>query len=388
LNRTRASVLLPVIIFCLLLCSCFSDSGDRRLEIQETAVSDHAGGLNFSMHPGDARLYMIYPSVDALSLNLVTAELSRGSLRPNLEDTKYLDRISYSPDIDDSFGRHLFLSDDRFHHILYIDREGEENSVLKWLSQTGTDDTWWIDAFPGLSEPLAAVPEQEGALQVVVSEGTSLSLYRLQPEGQPLQLASTALSTGPLQPAGRTYVVRQGDHWAFSVYDDRSKRLYFVHPGQGTLEIEPVYTSAAVHYSTILDDRLRILLFEPGKSKIMLLDRALIWDQAADQRSFEVLPVTLCEGTSSVFLTTYNGRHLFLFNERVFDQREQDTYQLSLLYPGSNGTKYEKVVLVEGDADIQGFTALKVADTLYVLYLRKDELTLLSASLEKLSSQP
>lgn len=388
MNRTRVSLLLPVIALSLLLCSCFPGSGNHKLEVQETPISDHSVGLNISMHLRDTRLYMIYPSVDALSLNLISAEVFPDPLFPALEDTKYLDRISYSPDIDESFGRHLFLADERFHHILYIDREGQENSVLKWLSKAGTDEPWWIDAFPGLTEPLAAIPEQDGALQVVVSEGISLSLYRLQPEGQPVQLASTALSSGPLQQTGRTYVVRQGDYWACSVYDDHSKRLYLIHPRQDTLRIEPVYTSAEVHYSTILGDRLNIVLFEPAESTIMLLERTLIWDQAAEQRSFEVLPVTLCEGTSSVFLTTYNGRHLFLFNERVVDKREQNSYQLSLLYPESTGTKYEKLALLEGDANIQGFAALKDADTLYVLYLREERLTLLSVSLEKLARSP
>jgi hypothetical protein len=385
LKRTAASILPLVIATCLLLCSCFSESEEPKLEIEETTVSDHSVGLNFSMHLREKQLYMIYPSLDALSLNLISTEVLLDPLRPALADTKYLDRISYSPDIGESFGRHLFLADDRFYNVLYVDRESQENSVLKWLSKTGTEETWWIDAFPGLTEPLAAVPEQEGSLQVVVSEGSSLSLYRLQPGGQPLQLASTVLASGPLQPMGRTYVVRQGDAWACSVYDDRSKRLYLIHPGEGSLRIEAVYAAAEVHYSTILDDRLYILLFEPAESAISLLERALIWDREADQRVFAVLPVTLCDGTSSVFLTTYNGQHLFLFNERVIDQRETNSYQLSLLYPESGGGEYEKLALVEGDTNIEGFTALADADTLYVLFLRADRLTLLSVSLQKLA---
>ena len=388
MKRTGISILLQVTAVCLLLCSCFSGSEKQELEVQETTISDHPVGQNFSMHRRDARLYMIYPSLDALSLNLISAQILQDPLPPILEDTKYLDRISYSPDIGSEFGRHLFLADDRFQHILYIDREAQGNSVLKWLSKTVTEDNWWIDAFPGLSEPLAALPEQEGNLQVAVSEGSSISLYRLQPEGQPLQLASTTLSSGALQPAGRSCVVRQGENWAFTVYDDHAQRLYLIHPRQGALRIEPVYTSGEVHYTTILDDRLRILLFDPAQSTITLLERALVWHQEADRRSFEALPVTLCEGTSSVFLTTHRGQHLFLFNELAADRREKDSYQLSLLYPESSGANYSKVTLVEGDENIQGFSALKAADTLYVLYLRADTLKLLSVSLQKLARSP
>jgi hypothetical protein len=373
---------------CLLLWSCFSAAQEHKLEIKETPVSDHSVGLNYSMHLRDTQLYMIYPSLDALSLNLISAEAFPDPLRPALEDTKYLDRISYSPDIGESFGRHLFLADDLFHHILYIDRENQENSVLKWLSKTATEDTWWIDAFPGLIEPLAAVTGKEGDLQILVSGDPSLSLYQLRPGGQPLQLASTDPSAEAFQPTGKTYVVRQGDDWACSVYDDRSQRLYLIHPRRDTLTIEPVHASAAVHHSTILDGHLSILLFEPAGSTITLLERELIWNQEAQQRSFEATLVTLCEGTSSVFLTSYNGQHLFLFNERVIDQREKNSYQLSLLYPESTGTKYEKLTLLKGEENIQGFSALKAADTLYVLYLRTDTLNLLAVSLERLAPSP
>ncbi len=383
MKRTAASILPPVIAACLLLCSCFSDPQKLKLEIEEQTVTDQSVGLNFSMHLRDGQLNMIYPSLDALSLNLVSGQVLPAPLRPALADTKYLDRISYSPDIGESFGRHLFLADDRFLNVLYVDQEIQENSVLKWLRKTGTEETWWIDAFPGMNEPLAAVPEQEGNLQVVVPEGNSLALYRLRPGGQPLQLASTVLPSGPLQPVGRTWVVRQRDAWACSVYDNRSKRLYLIHPGADSLGIEAVYAAAEVHYSTILDDRLNVLLFDPAESTITLLERGSIWDREADRRAFEVLPVTLCEGTSSVFLTDYNGQHLFLFNERVIDQRQTNGYQLSMLYPEPGG-EYEKLALVEGDTNIQGFTALADADTLYVLYLRAEKLSLLSVSLRKL----
>ena len=388
MKRTGISILLQVSAICLLLCSCLRGSEEQELQVQEVTVTDHPVGQSYSMHRREEQLYMIYPSLDALSLNLICARILQDPLHPALEETKYLDRISYSPDIGSEFGRHLFLADDRFEHILYIDREAEGNSVLKWLSKTVTEDNWWIDAFPGLTEPLAALPEQEGNLQVVVSEGSSLSLYRLQPEGQPLQLASATLSSGALQPTGRSYLVQQGENWAFSVYDNRAQRLYLIHPRQGTLQVEPVYASSEVHYVTVLDDRLRILLFDPAQSTITLLERALLWHQEADRRSFDVLPITLCEGTSSVYLTTYRGQHLFLFNELAVDGREKDSYQLSLLYPESSGANYSKMTLVEGDENIQGFSALKADDTLYVLYLRADTLKLLSVSLRQLARSP
>jgi hypothetical protein len=90
--------------------------------------------------------------------------------------------------------------------------------------------------------------------------------------------------------------------------------------------------------------------------------------------------VTLCEGTTSVFLAFHEDRRFFLFNERTTDQEDNRSYQLSLLYPATNGSQYRKVSLATGDAEIERFRALQAGDCLYVLYLQ-DELRLLSLSL-------
>ena len=103
-------VLMPLITACLLLSSCQPRSPGKKLEVREIAISDHSVGVNFSMQLEDERLNIIYPSVDALSLNLISAELVPEPLLPAVKETNYLDRISYSPDIDESFGRHVFLA--------------------------------------------------------------------------------------------------------------------------------------------------------------------------------------------------------------------------------------------------------------------------------------
>jgi hypothetical protein len=122
------------------------------------------------------------------------------------------------------------------------------------------------------------------------------------------------------------------------------------------------------------------------ESTITLLETELIRDHALEQKSFDVIPVTLCEGTTSVFLASHEDRRFFLFNERTADQEDKRIYQLSLLYPPTKGPQYRKVPLVTGDVDIEGFRALQVGDCLYVLYLQ-DELRLLSLSLADISKE-
>jgi hypothetical protein len=380
LERTRTFFITAAVAACLSLSCCFSGSEDQALDIRETAVSDHSVGLNYSLNLDADRMTVIYPALDALSLNLISAELDPDPLQPNIVETKYLDRISYSPDIDETFGQHLYLSDSGYHHVLYIDREDQENAVLKWLTRTDPDDSWWIDAFPGLSRPLSAIPESDGALRIVTSGEDSLFLYRLLPGGQPELLASTAGSAPPIRVSGRVHAVLQGDSWSFSAYDQLSERLYLVHPRQSVFRIEPVYGSAEVHYTTIVDNRLLILLFDPVESTITLLERGV------DQSSFEATPVTLSEDTHSVFLTSFNGNRLFLFDERIVERQQELLYQLSLLYPDPESGNYEKAVLLKGEEMIQSFTAGRTGDVLYVLYLREEKLTLLSLSLTSLKS--
>ncbi|MBN2553519.1 MAG: hypothetical protein JXB06_12155 [Spirochaetales bacterium] len=382
---TSAPLALTVVcIVCLLLGSCDSGSGERRLDVHETVISDHSAALNLSLSLSGERLYMVYPAVDALSLNLVSADIANDPLRPVLNDTTYLDRISYSPDIDDSFGRHLFVPGNRLSHILYLDRESEENSVLKWLSKTETEETWWIDSFPGLSEPLFALDEGNGALRVLVAEAAILSLRRLSREAQPTPLVQAEFPAGKLQLQGDVCVVQQEDYRALTAFDGLTKRLYFITLAEDSIEAVPVYTAGAIHFSTILDDRLLILIYESSQATITLLERAFQRDTKAPQPAFESIPVTLCEGTNSVFLASHRGKRLFLFDEQISDHRERATHQLSILYSGSSQSQCDKLTLIEQEAPIEGFDALKVGDVLYVLYMSGNTLTLLSLSLPSL----
>jgi hypothetical protein len=348
--------------------------------VEQIPISAQAAGSNFSIHHADNGLYLIYPSTDSLSLTLVTASTSDDPARPVVQDTTHLDRISYSPDITKDFGRHLFLADHGLRHILYVDREGEDSSVLKWLSKSDADETWWIDAFPGIAEPLLAVAQEDGTVQALIEQESTLSLFRFSREGQPQKLLTAGLPSGRWQPIGDVSPVHRRRFTALTAFDGFSNRLYLVEARSDQIRFEAIYSAGEVHYTTILDGQLLVLVYEPARSILTLLEREFAPD-ASDPRPFDVLPVTLCEDTSSVFLTTLGGERLFLFNERVYDEQDKGSYQLSLLHPGSTDSEYEKTVLLKGEARIRAFQAIRVGEYLYVLFLRADTLTLLSARL-------
>jgi hypothetical protein len=356
---------------------------------QEITIAESSVGAHFSLHLNNDSFYIVYPTLNALSLNIVDlineASLSAAPGAAEtcsliLRDTTYLDRISYTPEIDINFGRHLFLASGSTRHILYTDLENESSLVLKWLRRTNADDEWWIDSLPGLKYPLIGRLDEDDEIHAVVPEDGALSLYILDKKRDLQRISTTVVPSGDFLAHGDVSVVQQDDFWAFTAYDGSSKRLYLVHLKDNEIAVQAVYSAGEIHYSTIANGRLLILIFEPLESTITLLETELSGDHTLEQKSFDVIPVTLCEGTTSVFLATYEDRRFFLFNERTTDQEDKRIYQLSLLFPLTKGAQYRKVPLVSGDVEIERFRALQVDGCLYVLYLR-DELRLLSLSL-------
>jgi hypothetical protein len=377
------------------LFSCLPGSEASLPSTQEITISESSVGANFSLHLKNDSFDVVYPTLNALSLNYVSLMKeanpagAQGAAEPCslvVGDTTYLDRISYSPEIDINFGRHLFLAGSRSRHILYTDLENEGNLVLKWLSRTDGDDAWWIDSLPGLRYPLTGRLDEDEEIRAVVAEDGAISLYILNKERDLQRISTTVLPSGAFLAQGDISVVQEDDFWAFTAYDGSSKRLYLFHLKDNEIIPQAVYTAGEVHYSTIVNGRLLILIFEPLESTITLLETESIGDSPRDQKSFDITPVTLCEGTTSVYLASHEGRRFFLFNERTTDQQDNRRYQLSLLYPTTKGPQYRKVPLVTGDVEIERFQALQTGDCLYVLYLQ-DELRLLSLSLADVSTE-
>ena len=383
----RIVVVLTFAATCLALFSCFPGSEAPLPSTQQITITESSVGANFSLHLNNDRFYIVYPALNALSLNFVN--LMNAAAQPCslvVRDTTYLDRISYIPEIDINFGRHLLLANVSTRHILYTDLENEGNLVLKWLSRTDDDETWWIDSLPGLRYPLIGRLDDRDEIRAVVAEDGALSLYILNKDRDPQRISTTVFPSGDFLAQGDVSVFQQDDFWAFTAYDGSSKRLYLVHEKDNEIAALAVYTAGEIHYSTIANGRLLILIFDPLESTITLLETELIGYSALEQKSFNVIPVTLCEGTTSVFLASHEDRRFFLFNERTVGQEDKRSYQLSLLYPATKGSQYRKVPLVTSDVYIERFRALQVGDCLYVLYLQ-DELRLLSLSLADISKE-
>jgi len=366
------------------LLSCSSESADFFPNLHEYRITEKQSGFNFTIQSTGERLFVTYPDLSTLSLNLVPVDILDQETDPcslKVDATSFLDRISDTPEIDRGFGAHLLFVDSGGQNIVYSDRESEGSELFKWLSRAKSEETWWIAALTGLGKPLIGRKLGEKRLELVLQRSGSLYLYRLEGEDDPQQIAGPLISATAYVPAGAVSELRQGEYWACTAYDSDSQRLYLVRLGEQKASADPLYSSGEVHHSLIAEDRLLILLYEPESSSLLLLEKPLS-AAAEDGAGFEVVPVTVCAGTTSVFLAVVGSKRYFLFNERIAAAESENAYRLALLCPKATnkGVRYDKVDLLESPVQIRRFQALQIGRCLYIACLQ-DGIRLLSFAL-------
>jgi hypothetical protein len=373
---------------CLLLASCSRNRSGVVPAIRDIAITEDQTSPNFSLQQIDKNLLLVYPDLSSLSLNLVTVLLEgQQPDRLDLGETSYLDRISDTPEVEADFGLHLFFTGFAQQQILYVDREEEDRKVLKWLTKKSPEQSWWIDALPDLGRPIAGWDTEGKDLELFFLQERSLNLYRLSEEHDPQLIDGPIRFDGPLVPVGKVSTIHDGGFRAFTVYDSQSRRLYLVSRQGDGIRWEAIYPYGETHCSRVVDSRLLILVYEPPGSALTLLERPPKDRELAQEGAFTAVPVTLCKGTTSVFLAVYRERLYYLFNERSSEGTGAEGFSLSILYPyrTSKGWRYEKVRLVEGEAPIRAFRVHQIDDRLYIAYLR-DSLRLLTFSLADLTA--
>jgi hypothetical protein len=333
-------------------------------------------------------LQVLYPDVESLSLHLRELPLPAGAGEGK---TWYLDRISYTPELDVRFGDSALLWLSGECHIFYTDRETGDRYLLKWVHRRAAEDAFWADVLPYEGRLLGAW----------VPDGKTIELLLLQQQGlvlQPVGNGSPAREVlRPFEPGSDICYLEGPAFQGFTAYDSLSRRLYLFRRDGGAVVAEALYPHGEVHFSCLAGEEQLILVYDSARSTLLQLQR-----RATDTR-FEVVPVTLCEGTRSVYLGTWNGQSFYLFDEREISPRETAHFQLSLLFPSSGGVastasgpelegsqagnpiRYEKITLLESPEPFQRFRALQSGDSLYVLY-EQEGLNLLTLPLGRLEA--
>jgi hypothetical protein len=129
-----------------------------------------------------------------------------------------------------------------------------------------------------------------------------------------------------------------------------------------------------------------VLLFSPSDSTLLLLEEK----REGAASTFAATPVTLCEGTTSVFLGYANDLPFFLYNERAVDPNvEGGEHLLSLLTPaiGQDGEiRYRRTELLHLDTPIRRLRVSSAGSLLHVFFVQ-DTLKVLTLDLASLSSE-
>ena len=333
----KGQYLLPAALL-LAMAGCRS-AGIQELDcplVLETPVSPLPG---FFLVGGTTTPFLAYVDRDTKALVLAAVD---GSSPP-----AYLDRITDLPEQDLLSGAHLLFAAEDDLHLLYSDRQSEESLLLKHVRKNLKSGTIWIDVLPGSGKPVAAFTTP-GGLDVFLERDQAL--YR---EGPQAGLVRT-----PFRSEGPACRFTADGFQGFTVYDAAAHRLLlFLLRGQDLETLEVARFGQAQDSAVDPEGRLQILAYDPRSFRILLY-------QSADPASgFEIQPVTLSRGTSSLALVRLPGGPAFLFNE--ISPRSRPRYQISLLH-FSPAQGYLKTVLYRSEQPATALRAIAAHEALFV----------------------
>jgi hypothetical protein len=257
----------------------------------------------------------------------------------------YLDRITDLPEQDPLSGAHLLFAAGEELHLLYLDRE--ESVLLKHVRRQLESGTTWIDVLPGSGKPIAAFLAPAG-LDIFLEKDR-----RLWRQGPQAGLVRTPFST-----EGPASMFASGGFQGFTAFDGATHRLLLFLLQERQVETLEVARFGQAQDSAVdPEGRLQILAYDPRTYRIVLY-------QSADPASgFEIRPVTLSRGTSSLALVHLPGGSGFLFNEVSARGRPRQQVNLLHFQPAEG---YVKTVLYRSERPITALRACAQPDALYV----------------------
>jgi hypothetical protein len=270
---------------------------------------------------------------------------------------RLLDKIDAAPPLWPRFGEHAAAASDGTVSVLYLDREREDRTVLKLATGRPAGAEWRLDVLEPLGLPVAVVVLDSGRFAPVWADDSSL-LYR--PAAGPDQVLRQGFRL-----EGRGCPIDGGR--GFTVYDGGSGRLlWFRFTGSGIEAGEvdgpgPVHASVLVPGREPAETRLAVASWDPETRKVLLYEQ-----QAGG--GFARTTVTICEGTSALFLEPWGRGWLFLYDEVRTLGGGRTLSEVSVLAP--DGPRYRRRAVSSGDGPVEGLSAALRGDALEVAVLR------------------
>ena len=322
-----------------------------------TTIAEGPLGADFSLVENDNKLHLLFADYKTLSLKLLVVDHTNFQDKLEIKEDHFLDKVSFSSEIDSLFGNHIYLVKENQQHLFYLDQEGEDRSILKWIRKPLWEEKWNIDAYPFSGKIISAILDKN--VDVFFHQHGALYYLTCSPVEQ---AAKNILLTSSL--SSEASLIQQGIFKGFTIFDNDTKKLHLITPSVNGYKAEPLIDRGEIHYSTIDNhQRLQILDYSQSSNELTL------YRQNLENDSFELIPVTLSRGTRSVFLLNINGIDIFLFNESGINQNQEHIYQLVMIYPQES--KYTKTVLLQDTVPIYGFKALLNGNKLYIALLQE-----------------
>ncbi len=300
---------LSTFCFALLLgfgiTSC-AEHSDELAPLDQVDLSDSLIAPRYSLRKVGPDIHLLFADQDSLALELIIiSSIGKG----NLQQIQFLDRISYTPELGRVFGEHLYAINNDHQHVLYIDQESPEKSILKWINKPLSAKAWNIDILP-YSDRLIAVLEDR--LDVFFEQDNCLYLMSVQSGLAPVRVLENFSSIGDIG-------VLPG---AFTVYNTRVNELILIQREEEGYKSRVLLSSGKVHYSSYSGDSLKILYYDAANS-----DLILYLDSEGEKQL-----ITPSQGTKSVFFFTEGEQQFYLFNETIRTNDQAELHRISLIY--------------------------------------------------------
>ncbi len=324
-----------------------------------------------------ASVAAVFADRDTTSLCVVEVPVE-GDLPAVAPPPVFVDRIDVAPPLVAAFGLHAAASVGGSLRLLYLDREREDRQLLKSVARdparaAGNPPTGWrLELVEPYGTPVAVLQRTDGkpldvwAPGALLARGASSDDLRLRPGIRPREPGLPIASAAGGPPSG------------FSVWDDAAGALLAARITTTGVAVEPIPGAGPVHaMAEAPDGTLGVVTLDAANRRMMLLERA---PGAAE---FRATTVTVCDGTSGLFLAWTPAGWLFVYDEVRSAPLGRWVWELAVLSPGpkvAGRPRYRRGVLSSGSAPIVGVRAVIAGGSLFVLETR-DVLKLLKIAM-------
>jgi hypothetical protein len=303
-------------------------------------------------------LTVVVADRDTMSLRVIEVPVSE-PLPAEAPAPVFVDKVDIVPPLGGSFGLHAAAEVDGRLRLLYLDREKEDRQLLKRV----TEDTgaWRLELVEPIGPPVAVLagPDGEavdawapGGLLLRGAAGDQAVLERFVPRGQSV-LLDPEREPGPS---------------GFGCWDDATGQLFVVSAGPHGVRCSAVQGANQVFApAEAPDGGLAIATWDPVSRRILLLERA------AGEAGFRQTTVTVCDGTSSLFLAWSPSGWVFVYDEVKPAPLGRWVWELGVLSPEPRTVgrpRYRRSVVSSGSEPIAGFRATIAEGSLFVLEQR------------------